>query len=72
MRIRRLQAIGEHEIQGLSDVPIDCMQGGASVSCMLPMSRAKAWRAMSLSSARGEGVVLAAEEAAGAAERRAP
>ena len=69
IRIRRLQAIGEHEIQGLSDVLIDCVEGGASVSFMLPLPRAKAeefWRAMSSSSARGERVVLAAEEAGGA------
>jgi len=67
IRIRRLQAIGEREIQGLSDVLIDCVEGGASVSFMLPMPRAKAeefWRAASLSSARGERVVLAAEDAA--------
>ena len=69
IRIRRLGAIGEREIQALSDVLIDCVEGGASVNFMLPMPRAKAeefWRAMSLSSARGERVVLAAEEGAGA------
>jgi GNAT superfamily N-acetyltransferase len=68
IRIRRLGAIGEREVQALSDVLIDCVEGGASVSFMLPMSRAKAeefWRSMSLSSARGERVVLAAEDAAG-------
>jgi GNAT superfamily N-acetyltransferase len=69
VRIRRLQAIGQREIQALSDVLIDCVEGGASVSFMLPMSRAKAaefWRGMSASVARGERVVLAAEDAAGA------
>jgi GNAT superfamily N-acetyltransferase len=69
VRIRRLEAIGEREIQALSDVLIDCVEGGASVSFMLPMSRAKAaefWRGMSASAARGERVVLAAEDAAGA------
>lgn len=67
IRIRRLETIGEREIQGLSDVLIDCVEGGASVSFMLPMPRAKAeefWRAMSLSSARGERTVFAAEDAA--------
>ncbi len=66
--IRRLETIGEREIQALSDVLIDCVEGGASVSFMLPMSRAKAeefWRAASQASARGERVVLAAEDAAG-------
>lgn len=69
IRIRRLETIGEPEVLALSDVLIDCVEGGASVSFMLPMSRAKAeefWRAMSLSSARGERVVFAAEEAGGA------
>jgi len=69
VRIRRLDPVGEREIQGLSDVLIDCVEGGASVSFMLPMSRAKAetfWRGMAASVARGERVVLAAEDAAGA------
>jgi GNAT superfamily N-acetyltransferase len=68
IRIRCLQVIGDCEIQGLSDVLIDCVEGGASVSFMLPMSRAKAeayWHRMSASVARGERVVLAAEDAAG-------
>ncbi|MGO9947044.1 MAG: GNAT family N-acetyltransferase [Steroidobacteraceae bacterium] len=68
IRIRRLQTIGEHEVQALSDVLIDCVEGGASVSFMLPMPRDKAaefWRATSQSSARGERVVLVAEDAAG-------
>jgi hypothetical protein len=67
-QIRCLQTIGDGEIQGLSEVLIDCVEGGASVSFMLPMSRAKAeayWRRMSASVARGERVVLAAEDAAG-------
>jgi GNAT superfamily N-acetyltransferase len=68
VQIRRLEVIGEREIQGLSDVLIDCVEGGASVSFMLPMSRAKAetfWRRASASLARGERLVLAAENAAG-------
>jgi len=66
IRIRCLETIGEREIQGLSDVLIDCVEGGASVSFMLPMTRAKAesfWRGMATSVARGERVVLAAEDA---------
>ena len=68
IQIRPLRTIGEREIEGLSDVLIDCVEGGASVSFMLPMSRGKAhgfWRAMGVSVARGERVVLAAEDAAG-------
>jgi GNAT superfamily N-acetyltransferase len=68
IRIRRLQTIGDREIQGLSDVLIDCVEGGASVSFMLPMSRAKAdtfWRNAAASVALGERVVLSAEDETG-------
>lgn len=68
IQIRLLQTIGEREVRGLSDVLIDCVEGGASVSFMLPMSRAKAedyWRSASASVARGERLVLAAEDADG-------
>ena len=66
--IRPLKTIGEREIQGLSDVLIDCVEGGASVSFMLPMTRGKAeafWRHAAASVARGERLVFAAEDAAG-------
>ena len=68
IRIRYLQTIGDREIQGLSDVLIDCVEGGASVSFMLPMSRPKAeafWRTVAASVARGERLVLVAEDDAG-------
>ena len=68
MEIRRLESLAEREIRALSDVLIDCVEGGASVSFMLPMSRAKAegyWRSAAASVARGELLLLAAEEAAG-------
>ena len=67
--IRSLQSIGEREIQGLSDVLIDCVEGGASVSFLLPMSRAKAdvfWRNAAAGVARGERIVLAAYDFGGA------
>jgi GNAT superfamily N-acetyltransferase len=69
IQIRCLQTIGDREIQGLSDVLIDCVKGGASVSFMLPMSRAKAeayWDRTSASVERRERLVLAAEDATGA------
>jgi len=69
IRIRTLHTVGDREIQGLSDVLIDCVEGGASVSFMLPMSRAKAeafWRSTSASVGRGERVVLVADDATGA------
>jgi GNAT superfamily N-acetyltransferase len=65
IRIRPLTAFGEHEVAGLSEVLIDCVEGGASVSFMHPMTRAKAevfWRAIAASVDRGERVVLAAED----------
>jgi GNAT superfamily N-acetyltransferase len=67
--IRRLETLGDPEIEGLSDVLIDCVAGGASVSFMWPLSREKAhmfWRDTAASAARGERVVLAAEDAGGA------
>ena len=68
IQIRSLQTIDVREIQELSDVLIDCVEGGASVSFMLPISRAKAeayWHGISESVARGERVVLAAGDPAG-------
>ena len=69
IRVRSLEAIGEREIAGLSDVLIDCVEGGAGVSFMLPMTRAKAeafWRSTAEGLARGERVVIVAEDAGGA------
>lgn len=68
VRVRDLATLGEREIRGLSDVLIDCVEGGASVSFMLPMSRAKAdayWQSMSESLALGDRAVLAAEDEQG-------
>lgn len=68
-RIRELREFGEREIAGLSDVLIDCVEGGASVSFMLPIAREKAeafWRGAAAGAARGERVVLVAEDEAGA------
>jgi GNAT superfamily N-acetyltransferase len=67
-RVRRLETMRDREIEGLSDVLIDCVQGGASVSFMLPLTRARAqafWREMASSLARGERAVLVAEDESG-------
>jgi GNAT superfamily N-acetyltransferase len=64
--LRSLGSWGDHEIQGLSDVLIDCVEGGASVSFMLPMTRRKAdtfWRRVLAGADRGERAVFVAEEA---------
>lgn len=66
IQLRSLQSIGDREVQGLSDVLISCVEGGASVSFMLPMTRAKAdsyWRGIGESLNRGERIVIVAEEA---------
>ncbi len=66
--VRCLATIGEQEIQGLSDVLIDCVDGGDSVSFMLPMTRDKAgtfWRNVAASAERGERIVLVAEDSTG-------
>lgn len=64
-----LASLGEREIRELSDVLIDCVEGGSSVSFMDPMTREKAehfWRSNAESVARGERIVLAAKDASGA------
>ncbi|MYM66888.1 GNAT family N-acetyltransferase [Pseudoduganella sp. FT55W] len=54
--------------EALSDVLIDCVEGGASVSFMLPLPRAKAqafWRGVLEGAARHERVLLVAETSEG-------
>jgi GNAT superfamily N-acetyltransferase len=63
--IRRAETLSERELEGLSDVLIDCVEGGASVSFLLPMTREKAlayWRETAKSLARGERAVFIAEQ----------
>jgi GNAT superfamily N-acetyltransferase len=64
VQIRCLGSLDEREIRELGDVLIDCVEGGASVSFMWPMTRAKAddfWRSGAASAARGERVIVVAE-----------
>lgn len=68
IQIRRLQVIGERELRGLSEVLIDCVEGGASVSFMLPMTQDKArafWSKAAEGVARGDRMVFAAEDDSG-------
>lgn len=63
--VRRLDTVAEWDIRGLSDVLIDCVEGGASVSFMWPLSRDKAekfWRQSQASAAKGERAIFAAQE----------
>ena len=66
MTVRR---IGANEadacIEALADVLIDCVEGGASVGFMLPLSREKAvafWRGVANGIARHERVLLVSED----------
>ncbi|QGZ66771.1 GNAT family N-acetyltransferase [Paraburkholderia acidisoli] len=62
--VRALSAAEAHaHADALADVLIDCVEGGASVSFMLPISRATAlafWRSVAEGVAHGERVLLAA------------
>ena len=68
LEVRRLDAIGDAELLALVDVLVDCVEGGASVSFMWPMTRDKAfafWRKVADGVVRGERVLLVAEDAQG-------
>jgi GNAT superfamily N-acetyltransferase len=55
-------------VEALADVLIDCVEGGASVSFMLPLSRQKAiafWRNVADGVARNERALLIAEDESG-------
>jgi len=67
-----VRRIGANEasacVEALADLLIDCVQGGASVSFMWPLPRDKAlafWRGVADAVARGERVLLIAEDAEG-------
>jgi len=66
--LRRLQAVDAAQIGQLSDVLIDCVDGGASVSFMHPLSRDRAeafWRHVASGVAAGQRALLVAEDAHG-------
>ena len=67
-----VRQIAAHEaaacIEPLADVLIDCVEGGASVSFMLPLSRGTAlafWRSVAEGVERGERLLLLAEDESG-------
>ena len=66
--LRRLDALDAAQIDQLADVLIDCVDGGASVSFMHPLSRDRAvafWRRVASGVATGERALLVAEDADG-------
>ena len=63
--LRRLAAIDDAMVEALSDVLVDCVEGGASVSFMLPLTRERAtafWRRVARDVAAGERIVIVAED----------
>jgi GNAT superfamily N-acetyltransferase len=63
--VRRVYALDDALIDGLASVLIDCVEGGASVSFMHPLSRERAvafWRRVAQGVAGGERALLIAED----------
>jgi GNAT superfamily N-acetyltransferase len=66
--IRRLTSVSEAQQHALAELLIDCVEGGASVSFMQPLSPAKAlafWRRVSAEVASGARVLLVGEDESG-------
>ena len=66
--LRRLYTVDEALIDQLADVLLDCVEGGASVSFMLPLTRVRAvafWRKVAEGVASGGRALLVAEDAHG-------
>ena len=66
--LRRVRALDDAPIDGLADVLIDCVEGGASVSFMHPLRRDRAvafWRRVAQGVASGERALLVAEDVRG-------
>ncbi len=66
--LRRLDVLEDAQIEALAEVLIDCVEGGASVSFMHPLTRDRAvafWRGVAAGVAAGERAVLVAEDGQG-------
>ncbi len=66
--IRRLLSVDDAQIEGLADVLIDSIDGGASVSFMHPLAPARAqafWRRVTAGVAAGARALLVAEDESG-------
>jgi GNAT superfamily N-acetyltransferase len=66
--IRRIHHATPADLQGLAAVLLDCVEGGASVSFMQPMTRERAiafWEQVAAGAERGHRVLLVAEDAGG-------
>jgi GNAT superfamily N-acetyltransferase len=66
--LERLHAVDDAQIEGLADVLIDCVESGASVSFMHPLTRERAvafWLGVARGVATGQRALLVAGDAAG-------
>ncbi len=66
--VRRLETVDDAQVDDLADLLIDCVEGGASVSFMLPITRERAlafWRKVARGVAAGERALLVAEDVHG-------
>ena len=63
--IRRLTTVPDADLDGLCDVLVDCVEGGASVSFVLPLRREQArafWSGVAADVARGDRALLVADD----------
>jgi GNAT superfamily N-acetyltransferase len=66
--LRPLDTVSDAQVDQLADVLIDCVDGGASVSFMHPLTHERAaafWRGVAQGVAAGERALLVAEDAQG-------
>ena len=63
--IRELRSVTKQDIEALAEVLIDCVEGGASISFMSPLTRERAldfWRRIGDDTAVGKRVLLIAQD----------
>ena len=66
--IQRLHSVSPTQLGGLADVLLDCVEGGASVSFMQPLTRERAtafWQQVAASAERGERALFIAQDGEG-------
>jgi GNAT superfamily N-acetyltransferase len=66
--VRQLDVLQEADIEQLADVLVDCVEGGASVSFMQPLSHIKAagfWRGLAADVSAGRRLLLIAQDTQG-------
>lgn len=63
--ILQLHTLDQKSIEGLADVLVDCVEGGASISFMLPFPRSRAidfWKKVAVDVEAGRRILLIAED----------